>query len=129
MNPTQRILVLDDDRDSGQLVSDAAEAMGMTCLATTDPMTFLDWVTPDTRLIFLDLALPVIDGVELLRMLSRRECSANIVLMSGADTRVLETTEEWGKTLGLTIIGYLQKPVRLADLEVILGNHQPIPRQ
>jgi len=120
MNVTERILVLDDDHLVGQFVSEAARAIGLSCLATQNPMTLLDCVTPDTTLIFLDLVSPHADGIELLRILSQIPCKANIVLMSGADARVLEATEEWGKTLGLTIVGYLQKPVRLAQLEAIL---------
>jgi CheY-like chemotaxis protein len=123
VNPTYRVLVLDDDRDLGQFVSEAAETMGLSCLATTDPMTLLDSITPDTNLILLDLVIPQLDGIELLRMLGQMQCKANIVIMSGADTRILEAAEEWGKTLGLTIVGYLQKPVQLAQLEVVFASY------
>jgi len=123
MRPPHRVLVLDDDRDSGQIVNDAAEGMGIPCFTTTDPITFLESITPDTTLIFLDLVMPEIDGIELLRILGQRRCSANIVLMSGADKRILETAEEWALSLGLSIAGHLQKPVRLKDLEAMLGSH------
>ncbi|HEY4382245.1 MAG TPA: response regulator [Acidobacteriaceae bacterium] len=117
-------MVLDDDHASGRFVSDAAEGMGLGCLATTDPMTLLDSVRPDTALIFLDIVMPHVDGIELLKMLSHNGCTARIVLMSGADTRILETTEEWGKSLGLEIVGFLQKPVALAEVERMIGTYQ-----
>ena len=124
MKLPHRVLVLDDDRDSGHIVRDAAQGMGIPCFATTDPMTFLESVTPETTLIFLDLVMPELDGIELLRILGQRSCKANIVLMSGADKRILQTAEEWAETLGLSIVGHLQKPVRLKDLETMLGSHQ-----
>ena len=64
--------------------------------------------------------MPEVDGIELLRMLGQARCSAGIVLMSGVDKRVMETAQEWAETLGLSIIGNLQKPFRLNQLEIIL---------
>jgi EAL domain-containing protein (putative c-di-GMP-specific phosphodiesterase class I)/CheY-like chemotaxis protein len=123
MNPTHRVMVLDDDPDSSQFVADVAETMKLGCLATTDPMRFLESITPDTTLIFLDLVMPDIDGVEMLRTLGQRHCKANIILMSGADHRIMETIEEMAEGLGLSIVGHLQKPVRLKALEAMLESH------
>lgn len=115
----ERILVIDDDHDSGQFVIDAAEAKGIECIATATAGDFLEHLSADTTLIFLDIVMPEIDGIELLRMLGQAGCSAGIVLMSGADNRVMETAREWAETIGLPIIGHLQKPFRLTELETI----------
>jgi CheY-like chemotaxis protein len=120
MDGGQQVLVLDDDRDSGQLVRDVAEGLGLGCLATTDPMTFLESVTKDAAVVFLDLVMPYSGGIELLEELSRMRFGASIVLMSGADPRTLDATGEWAKTLGLKTIGYLHKPFSVVDLEEIL---------
>jgi EAL domain-containing protein (putative c-di-GMP-specific phosphodiesterase class I)/ActR/RegA family two-component response regulator len=119
MTRVERILVIDDDQDSGQFVIDAAEAKGIECVATTTASDFLDHLSADTTLIFLDLVMPEVDGIELLRMLGQARCSAGIVLMSGVDKRVMETAKEWAQTLDLSIIGHLQKPFRLNALETI----------
>jgi len=123
MTAKQRILVVDDEIDVGEFVSDAAQAMGFECTATTDAKTFLDQLTPDTTLILLDLIMPETDGVELLRMLSQQKCKAGIVLMSGVGKRVLETAEQLAQVLGLSIVGRLQKPFRLAELEEMLARN------
>ena len=119
MMRVERILVIDDDHDSGQFVIDAAEAKGIECIATATAGDFLEHLSADTTLIFLDIVMPEIDGIELLRMLGQAGCSAGIVLMSGADNRVMETAREWAETIGLPIIGHLQKPFRLTELETI----------
>jgi EAL domain-containing protein (putative c-di-GMP-specific phosphodiesterase class I)/FixJ family two-component response regulator len=119
MMRVERILVIDDDHDSGQFVVDAAEAKGIECIATATAGDFLEHLSADTTLIFLDIVMPEIDGIELLRMLGQARCSAGIVLMSGADKRVMETAKEWAETIGLPIIGHLQKPFRLNELETI----------
>jgi EAL domain-containing protein (putative c-di-GMP-specific phosphodiesterase class I) len=120
MTASPKILVVDDESDVGEFVFAAAQGMGFECAVTTDAKTFLEALTPDTTLILLDLLMPEIDGVELLRLLGEQKCKAGIVLMSGVGKRVRETAEQLAQILGLSIVGHLQKPFRLAELEEVL---------
>jgi EAL domain-containing protein (putative c-di-GMP-specific phosphodiesterase class I)/ActR/RegA family two-component response regulator len=123
MASTQRVLVIDDERDVGKLISFAAQTMGLHCDSTTDVTAFLKELTPDTSLIFLDLMMPQTDGIEVLRLLSQQECKVPIVLMSGVGNRILETAERLAQTLGLSIIGHMNKPFRLKELQDMLGKN------
>jgi EAL domain-containing protein (putative c-di-GMP-specific phosphodiesterase class I)/CheY-like chemotaxis protein len=116
----QRILVIDDEDDVGELVSATAQMMGFQCIATRDPATFLEKLAPDTTLIMLDLMMPELDGIEVLRLLGKRKCQAGIVLMSGVGKRTIESAGQLAQVLGLSIVGHLQKPFRLSDLQEIL---------
>jgi EAL domain-containing protein (putative c-di-GMP-specific phosphodiesterase class I) len=116
----QRILVIDDDIDMGELVSAAAQAMGFECITTTDSVTFLQKLTSDTTLVLLDLMMPEMDGIELLRLLGKRKCRAGIVLMSGVGKRTIESATQFAQVLGLCIVGHLQKPFQLSELEEVL---------
>jgi EAL domain-containing protein (putative c-di-GMP-specific phosphodiesterase class I) len=104
----------------GELVSAAARALGFQCTVTTDSITFMENLTPETTLILLDFMMPDLDGIELLRLLGKRKCRAGIVLMSGVGKRTIESAAQYAQVLGLSIIGCLQKPFRLEELEEVL---------
>jgi len=123
MTTMGRVLVIDDDSDVGELVCAAAETMGLDCAATTEADVFFNLVAPDTTLILVDLMMPQMDGIEVLRLLSERQCKASIILMSGIDKRVIETATKLAQTLGLSVVGHLQKPFRLRELEEALQTH------
>ncbi|MGA2851115.1 MAG: EAL domain-containing response regulator [Terracidiphilus sp.] len=127
MTTLLRVLVIDDERDVGTFIASASHAIGFDCTATIDAATFLKELTPETTLIFLDLMMPKTDGVEMLRLLSQQECKVPIVLMSGVGSRILETAEQLAQTLGLSIIGHLNKPFRLKELQSMLGK-SAVPR-
>jgi EAL domain-containing protein (putative c-di-GMP-specific phosphodiesterase class I)/FixJ family two-component response regulator len=120
MAKTDRILVIDDDTVVCELVSALAMTMGLACDIARDPSNFLDSVTPEISLILLDLMMPGMDGIEVLRLLGDRKVKARILLMSGMDKRVLETAERLAQSLGLSVVGHLQKPFLLAELKVVL---------
>jgi EAL domain-containing protein (putative c-di-GMP-specific phosphodiesterase class I)/ActR/RegA family two-component response regulator len=119
-----RVLIIDDDCDLGGFVADVVEHMGLRATLTTTAAEFLDAMAPDVDLIILDLALPKVDGVELLRHLNRQGCDAGLIVMSGLGTRIMESAEDLAAALGLKIVGHLAKPFRRADLELMVSRHQ-----
>jgi EAL domain-containing protein (putative c-di-GMP-specific phosphodiesterase class I)/FixJ family two-component response regulator len=122
MANSDRVLVIDDDATVCELVSALARTMGLVCETTKDPVTFLERVTPDISIILLDLMMPEMDGIEVLRLLGERQCKARILLMSGMDKRVLETAEKLAQSLGLPVVGHLQKPFPLNELKDVLSS-------
>ena len=121
MSSADKILVIDDDRVVGEIVSALANAMGLQCDVTKSPEDFFDLVTPETTLILLDLVMPEMDGIEILRLLGEKKCKSRIVLMSGINIRVIETAKKLAQSLGLSVVGHLQKPFPLAKLKEVLG--------
>jgi len=120
MTPSKKILVIDDNEDVCELICDTAKAMGIDCVATTKAPEFLDALTDDVTLILLDLIMPEVDGIELLRLIAQRGSKAGIVLISGSGKRIIETAEELIATVGLSSAGHLMKPFRIAELKSIL---------
>ena len=120
MTAAERIIVVDDDEVILKIVSASAEAMRLECAAVCDAGQLQQMLTPDTNLILLDLVMPNMDGIEVLRLLGQQRCRAGIVLMSGIDKRVIETAKKMARSMGLTVVGHLQKPFPITALTALL---------
>lgn len=123
MTTPGKILVIDDEPEIGELVKAIASGLGIECIAITDAALLPELLIPKVRLILLDLMMPDMDGVEVLRLLGELHCKADIVLMSGISGRVLETAERLATTLGLSVVGRFAKPFKVDDLEALLKSH------
>jgi len=119
-----KILVIDDDSGVVELIDATAQKLGLACTACTTADVFLEALTPETTLIMMDLMMPEMDGIELLRLLGEQQCKAGIILMSGSGKRILETAEQFAQSIGLALVGRLRKPFRLTELEAILKTPQ-----
>jgi EAL domain-containing protein (putative c-di-GMP-specific phosphodiesterase class I) len=117
---SEKILVIDDDATVCEVVSGLAQTLGLDCVTTKDPSAFSHLLTRETSLIILDLMMPEMDGIEVLRQLGERRSTARILLMSGMDNRILETAERLAQSLGLWVVGRLQKPIPLPALKEAL---------
>ena len=72
-------------------------------------------------LIFCDLKMPDMDGVELIRRLARRRCRAGLVLLSGIDNDLLSSICTMASDYGVQCIETLEKPVSRPQLEALLA--------
>src|SRR5206468_12601496 len=72
-------------------------------------------------MVALDLGMPGMDGVELIRFLADQAYRSPVLIVSGFDRRVLESAFRLGEALGLNMVGPIEKPVRLDALEARLS--------
>jgi EAL domain-containing protein (putative c-di-GMP-specific phosphodiesterase class I) len=116
-----RLLVIDDQQELCEFIAEVARRLGFEALAVTETDDFrrayLDF---NPTVIVLDLQMAGSDGIELLRYLGSQGAKAQILVVSGMDQRVLSTADQVGRTQGLKMLGALQKPIMLADLENVL---------
>ena len=111
-----KLLVIDDQADLCEFISEAARAMGFEAIAVTEPDAFRRAVQEfQPTVVVLDLQMPGADGIELLRYLGERGTKAQVLVASGMDQRVLATAQQLGRSQGLNMLGALQKPILLAD--------------
>ena len=116
-----RLLVIDDQLELCEFIAEVARRLGFEALAVSEADDFhrayLDF---NPTVIVLDLQMAGSDGIELLRYLGGQNAKAQILVVSGMDQRVLSTADQVGRTQGLKMLGALQKPIMLTDLETVL---------
>ncbi len=120
---SNRILVLDDEQEIVNFVAKVAQSCGYECNCTTDPAQFRmlhrDWRPTH---VVLDLHMPGTDGVEVMRHLAAEKSTAQVLLISGFDVKVVEAARRLGVERGLTMAGTLLKPIRLVELQKLLNS-------
>jgi DNA-binding response OmpR family regulator len=123
-----RLLLIDDEPSLAAFVANAAAMSGFEPVITSNDSLFRDEFHADVPgMVVLDLGMPGMDGVELLRFLAAESFEGPVLIISGFDRRVLESAFRLGEAIGLKMVGPLEKPVRLEALEAVLKEHRPAP--
>jgi len=117
-----RLLLIDDEPALAAFLADAARECGFEPIVTSNDSEFRETFLGDLPdMVALDLGMPGMDGVELLRFLAEEAYGSPVLIVSGFDRRVLESAFRLGEALGLKMAGPVEKPVRLEALEQVLG--------
>ena len=112
------LLVLDDDPAIAEVVRAIGERAGFRAVVTTAPTAFVEAYgvhRPDV--VVLDLQMPDMDGIEMLRVLGDVRAEAAIVLLTGMDSRTVSSAEHYGLSRGLNVVAGLQKPFLPDELQ------------
>ena len=121
-----RLLLIDDEPALAAFVAKAADMCGFEPVIAEQDQQFRDpFQGSRPQMVALDLGMPGMDGVELLRFLGSQDYKEPVLIISGFDRRVLESAYRFGEALGLQMVGPLEKPARLEQLEDILNRVRP----
>lgn len=121
-----QLLLIDDEPALAEFVANTAELCGyVPVTAEQDEQFRQKFLENQPQMVALDLGMPGMDGVELIRFLADHDFAQPVLIISGFDRRVLESAYRLGEALGLKMVGPLEKPVRLEQLEAILLNERP----
>lgn len=117
-----RLLLCDDEPEICRFIRNVAESIGYEVHATTEAAEFTQlYPVVQPQVVMLDLVMPGTDGIELLRFLAEQHCPAQILLMSGFDSRIRHAAHLLGEAHSLKMAGIIAKPVRAAELRQRLG--------
>jgi DNA-binding response OmpR family regulator len=120
------LLLIDDEPALAEFVANAARECGFEPTVTSNDISFRNqFRTSRPDAVALDLGMPV-DGVELLRFMADEDFEGPVLIISGFDRRVLESAFRLGAAQGLNMVGPLEKPVRLEELEDLLRKLKPV---
>lgn len=119
----KRIVIIDDEPDVVHLLHQICAAAGYVVESTASAADFHRLLMTRPDFVLLDLLMPDIDGVELLRHLSEERIESAIILISGADSRVLQSVARLAATKGLHVQGTLAKPFNPSELLRLLAQN------
>jgi DNA-binding response OmpR family regulator len=121
-----RLLLIDDEPALAAFVAKAADMCGFDPVIAGQDQEFRDSFRDQRpHMVALDLGMPGMDGVELIRFLADESFEEPVLIISGYDRRVLDSAFRLGTALGLQMVGPLEKPARLEQLEEILTQVRP----
>ena len=114
----RRILIVDDDKESRDLLCEVLEANGYVVNAVGDGVAARETLAQDggQRIIIADIRMPKEDGLQLLRHLRQEESQHDIILMSSFISRA---EEKLARELGAQAL--LEKPFRISELLQVVG--------
>ncbi|OOG65044.1 hypothetical protein B0E46_06600 [Rhodanobacter sp. B04] len=116
------LLVLDDDEAVARTIGFVAERLGFSVACYDAPEPFFEAVRErNPSHVALDLIMPRMDGIEVLRRLALMHCEAELILTSGMGLKVLESAQTTASERGLNISGVLPKPFQPSVLSELLS--------
>jgi EAL domain-containing protein (putative c-di-GMP-specific phosphodiesterase class I)/CheY-like chemotaxis protein len=120
-------MLIDDSRSIREVLAAMLQNQGVgRVLQAEDGVSAFQALEASERpvdLLFCDLAMPGVDGVETLRGLATRRVEAGIVLLSGLDPKLMATVADMAEQLGLRVLGTLRKPFSEAQIAAMLDRY------
>lgn len=113
-----KLLIVDDEEDVREFSSNFFRKRKIDVLTASngdEALSAIEKQKPD--LVLLDIKMPGIDGIEILRRLRRNKENTKVIMVTG---RKPEEEDSLQKCHELGIIGYIHKPLELDELEKIV---------
>lgn len=98
----------------------SALADGHSALACFSPA-----FTPVINIAIIDLALPGVDALALLRALAEMHAPARVIVTGAHSANLMLSVETLAQAYGIELLGTIAKPVGAEQLEALIGHYRP----
>ena len=117
----RRVVIIDDEAALAETLKGMLSSLGYDVTVSTDARSSYTFELKNSDVVFVDVLMPHVSGLQVLEKLARQKAKSSIVLMSGHLER-LDEAERLARKLELNLIGALEKPFRVEDVkDVLLG--------
>lgn len=121
MGAKRRVVIIDDEAAFAETLTKMVKGLGFDVTVSTDARSSYTFELKTSDVVFVDVLMPNVTGLQVLQKLAQQKAKSSIVLMSGHLER-LDEAEKLARNLDLNLIGALAKPFRLEDVkDVLLG--------
>jgi EAL domain-containing protein (putative c-di-GMP-specific phosphodiesterase class I) len=108
---TSTLLILDDDVQDANLIANEARSLGFEVRILADATLFIDaFLAWKPTHLAIDIVMPSINGIEILKTLAQLDCQSAIILSSGIGTDTLPAAQIAAIEHNLNIRGILYQP-------------------
>lgn len=126
--PFERALVIDDDPLFQIVISEGLRASGVAIVETANDgvegLEALANADGDVDLIAVDLQMPNMTGVDVVRELARLGYRGSVIIISSEASNLRRSVENMAKLLGIDILGALGKPLDVDELNDLIHSHR-----
>lgn len=114
-----RVLLIDDDEWQLKSLENMLEGIEIQCVSYSSVTDEVLNRINSVDAILLDILMPGIDGIEVLKRISEKQSRVPVYLVSGLAPNVLESLKETGCKFGLNIRMIIHKPVTIEALKAL----------
>lgn len=115
------VLVIDDEPGFGRFVRNVSERLAFDVRVATRASEFKEmYQAMRPGVIVMDIVMPEVDGIELVRWLADQSCESRIIVISGYNPDYAGFVRTLGKSGGLKDVTTLSKPISASDLRAAL---------
>lgn len=123
MNFEKNILIVDDEVDIAEILQNVCVRSGYTTkMAFTgfEALQVMEGFKP--KVIFLNLIMEKMDGMELIRALCNKKFEGHVVISSGYHSSIVEMALDFCEVSSIRSAQILEKPFSLKDIHHCLDN-------
>ena len=118
---SKNLIVIDDDEQFSELLGEVAKTAGFDVLICHDAREYFE-SDKTYDVMVLDLNMPTMDGIEVIRQMGEQGHHLHLMLVSGYDNSVLHSAEKLAEEHKLNIIGSLSKPLAISSFVDMLSS-------
>ncbi len=120
-----KLYILDDDEQYATLLSEVASNIGWDVITEHNPVSFLQNKIEKEGVLVLDLNMPEMDGIEVIRALAEKQLKLLLILVSGFDARVLHSAQQLAEAHQFKVLASLTKPMSIQEFAETLNTIKP----
>jgi len=115
------LYILDDDEQYADMLAEFATNSGWNAITENDPVAFLEKDLADVHVLVLDLIMPNVDGIEVIRAIAEKKSEIILILVSGFDARVLHSAQQLAEAHNINVAASLTKPIPVNEFIKVLN--------
>jgi len=119
------VYIIDDEEEIVNMLNSAVEIAGLTCTGFNQAADFFDEMKDinSKSVLILDLHMPHMDGIEVIRKLAEINEPPVLILISGHDSSILHSAEKLTRAHDLNILASVNKPINMNYFINLLMGH------